>query len=52
MYKLAKNHFNGEHCSVIRLSDDAVIPFDENNSDYTIYLAWLAEGNEPLGADE
>ena len=25
---------------------------DENNPDYQAYLAWLAEGNEPLPADE
>jgi len=23
----------------------------ENNTDYQAYLAWLAEGNEPLPAD-
>lgn len=26
--------------------------FDENNPDYQQYLAWLAEGNIPLPADE
>jgi hypothetical protein len=37
---------------VQRLSDNAVIPFDELNTDYKEYLEWLAEGNEPLPADE
>ena len=27
------------------------IPFDPDNTDYQEYLAWLAEGNEPLPAD-
>jgi len=38
--------------SVHRLYDGAFIPFDPNNTDYQEYLKWLAEGNQPLPADQ
>jgi len=53
MYKLFKNLMNNKIQVVIRLSDNAFIPLtDPANSDYQKYLEWLAEGNEPLPADE
>jgi hypothetical protein len=52
MYKLIKNIYGGESQSVLRLSDNACIPFDPANTDYQEYLNWLAEGNTPEPADE
>ena len=50
MYKLL-NNFIGNVNSVIRLSDNAIIPFDIDNTDYQAYLAWLEKGNTPQPAD-
>lgn len=47
MYKLGINPN-----IVIRVSDNASIPFDETNRDYQQYLKWVEEGNSPLPADE
>ncbi|CAB5212646.1 hypothetical protein UFOVP192_40 [uncultured Caudovirales phage] len=37
--------------SIQRLSDNAFIPFDPDNSDYQAYLKWLEEGNVPESAE-
>ena len=51
--KLLNSPMTGaESQCVKRLSDNAFIPFDPANTDYQMYLEWLAEGNEPLPADE
>jgi len=47
MYKLVNNP-NG----VINIEKNMFYPADPANTDYQQYLAWLAEGNTPLPADE
>ena len=51
MYKLIKNLNSEMLNTVVRLSDNAFIPFDQDNTDYQAYLKWVSEGNEPLPAD-
>ncbi len=53
MYKLVNPAFkNMPSNTVVRVSDNACIPFDPANTDYQKYLQWLSEGNEPLPPDE
>jgi hypothetical protein len=51
MYKLNIPYL-GNIENIIRLSDNAFIPFDPANTDYQAYLAWLEEGNTPEPAEE
>jgi hypothetical protein len=48
MYKLRNYPLGGK--DIIRLSDNAAIPFDPDNTDYQAYLAWVAQGNTPAEA--
>lgn len=52
MYQLLPNTLLGASQCIKRLSDNAFIPFDSANTDYQAYLQWIAEGNEPLPAEE
>jgi len=53
MYKVINDiETNSPSNTIKRLTDGACIPFDPANTDYQEYLKWLAEGNEPLPADE
>ena len=51
MYQLQKN-LKGEIVSVWHQETLSCIPICESNIDYQDYLKWIAEGNEPLPADE
>ena len=51
MYKLSKSQQADEPTAIVRLSDNAFIPFDDANTDFAEYKKWLAEGNVPTPAD-
>ncbi len=53
MYKLQKN-LDGVECSVSKTENGVYlsIPLDPANTDYQEYLRFLAEGGQPLPADD
>lgn len=52
MYKQYKDIFGNLAKTVIRIEDNAYIPFDPANTDFVEYQKWLDAGNTPLPADE
>ena len=52
IYKTILN-LDGSVANIVeRVSDNAFIPFDPANTDYQDYLKWVADGGQPLPADE
>jgi hypothetical protein len=52
MYNIIKSETPwGQVSSLVRIEDNAFIPFDPANTDYQAYLKWLEEGNTPKPAD-
>ena len=52
MYKLLPPNEFGKTTTVQEIETNKFIPFAPDNTDYQAYLAWVAEGNTPLPADE
>ena len=53
-YKLTKDPITGNPDTVVKQIVDGVIkfiPYDESNTDYQEYLAWVAKGNTAEAAD-
>jgi hypothetical protein len=53
-YKLQSTRVDKKPTWVAKIDGEVTlnIPFDPDNTDYQEYLKWVAEGNEPLPADE
>ena len=52
MYQLLPTTIFGEPSCIKRLSDNAFIPFDPDNTDYQAFLKYQAEGGKVYAADE
>lgn len=52
MYKLFRDVNRNITTSVIRLSDNACIPFDLANTDAQAFAKWLKDGGTPESAEE
>jgi hypothetical protein len=52
MYQLQPDTLIGKAAGIKRITDNAFIPFDPQNTDFVEYLKWLDEGNKPLPPDE
>jgi hypothetical protein len=52
MYKLLPDTIMGAASCIKRIADNAFIPHDPANTDYAEYLKFLAEGGQPLPADD
>lgn len=53
MYKLQPNDWRGNPAQVIfDVTNSRWIPLDPANTDYQAYLKFLAEGGQPLPADD
>ena len=51
MYKLQTNKYSESMSVVVRLSDGACIPFDNQNTDYSQFKKDILDGAELLDAD-
>jgi hypothetical protein len=50
IYDIVRQQINTN--AILRVDDNAFIPFDPANTDYQAYLKWISEGNTPLPAEE
>ena len=54
MYNLKRDFLTKKEIDygIMRIADNAWIPFDPANADYKAYLIWLEEGNTPEPAEK